>query len=225
MGQKILVVEDNELNLKLFCDLLRAHGYASGAGARRPRSRRPRPRLRPRPDRHGHPDAACQRARADRATEGRRRAAGGLRSWRSPLMPPRATRSASATAGAEGYVSKPISVVRFVEAVQALLAAPRPEEESDGRGAGDPAHRTRLPRRCSTPGWTRRRPAEWLFATPEGEMVRVEIDPASRRTLRDRRAARRRGRPPHRHLRGDRAAASGSSSPCRCRITREYRSG
>ena len=27
MGQKILVVEDNELNLKLFCDLLRAHGY------------------------------------------------------------------------------------------------------------------------------------------------------------------------------------------------------
>ena len=27
MGQKILVVEDNELNLKLFCDLLGAHGY------------------------------------------------------------------------------------------------------------------------------------------------------------------------------------------------------
>src|SRR5436305_14410416 len=29
VGQKILVVEDNELNLKLFCDLLRAHGYAA----------------------------------------------------------------------------------------------------------------------------------------------------------------------------------------------------
>ena len=27
MGQKILVVEDNELNLRLFCDLLRVHGY------------------------------------------------------------------------------------------------------------------------------------------------------------------------------------------------------
>ena len=27
MTQKILVVEDNALNLKLFCDLLRAHGY------------------------------------------------------------------------------------------------------------------------------------------------------------------------------------------------------
>ena len=29
MEQKILVVEDNELNLKLFCDLLRAHGYVT----------------------------------------------------------------------------------------------------------------------------------------------------------------------------------------------------
>src|SRR4051812_19558144 len=32
-------------------------------------------------------------------------------------------------AGAEGYVSKPISVIRFVEAVRALLAAPRKEQE------------------------------------------------------------------------------------------------
>ena len=28
MAKKVLVVEDNELNLKLFCDLLRAHEYA-----------------------------------------------------------------------------------------------------------------------------------------------------------------------------------------------------
>ncbi|HEU0043217.1 response regulator [Sphingomonas sp.] len=28
MAKKVLVVEDNELNLKLFCDLLRAHGHA-----------------------------------------------------------------------------------------------------------------------------------------------------------------------------------------------------
>jgi two-component system, cell cycle response regulator DivK len=27
VAKKVLVVEDNELNLKLFCDLLRAHGY------------------------------------------------------------------------------------------------------------------------------------------------------------------------------------------------------
>ncbi len=28
MAKKVLVVEDNELNLKLFCDLLRAHQFA-----------------------------------------------------------------------------------------------------------------------------------------------------------------------------------------------------
>jgi two-component system cell cycle response regulator DivK len=28
VAKKVLVVEDNELNLKLFCDLLRAHDYA-----------------------------------------------------------------------------------------------------------------------------------------------------------------------------------------------------
>ena len=28
MAKRVLVVEDNELNLKLFCDLLRAHGFA-----------------------------------------------------------------------------------------------------------------------------------------------------------------------------------------------------
>lgn len=27
--KRVLVVEDNELNLKLFCDLLRAHGFAA----------------------------------------------------------------------------------------------------------------------------------------------------------------------------------------------------
>ena len=29
MPKRVLVVEDNELNLKLFCDLLRAHDYAA----------------------------------------------------------------------------------------------------------------------------------------------------------------------------------------------------
>ncbi|MBO9621805.1 MAG: response regulator [Sphingomonas sp.] len=29
MAKRVLVVEDNELNLKLFCDLLRAHGFAT----------------------------------------------------------------------------------------------------------------------------------------------------------------------------------------------------
>ena len=29
MAKRVLVVEDNELNLKLFCDLLRAHEFAA----------------------------------------------------------------------------------------------------------------------------------------------------------------------------------------------------
>ena len=29
VAKRVLVVEDNELNLKLFCDLLRAHDYAT----------------------------------------------------------------------------------------------------------------------------------------------------------------------------------------------------
>jgi two-component system, cell cycle response regulator DivK len=29
VAKKVLVVEDNELNLKLFCDLLRAHGFVA----------------------------------------------------------------------------------------------------------------------------------------------------------------------------------------------------
>lgn len=31
MAKRVLVVEDNELNLKLFCDLLRAHGHVTEA--------------------------------------------------------------------------------------------------------------------------------------------------------------------------------------------------
>ena len=31
MAKRVLVVEDNELNLKLFCDLLRAHGHETMA--------------------------------------------------------------------------------------------------------------------------------------------------------------------------------------------------
>lgn len=31
MTKRILVIEDNELNLKLFCDLLRAHGHETRA--------------------------------------------------------------------------------------------------------------------------------------------------------------------------------------------------
>ena len=122
MGQKILVVEDNELNLKLFCDLLRAHGYEAE------------------PVRDGRD--ALERAR-DFAPDlvvmdiqmphisgleliERMKEDEGLRA--TPVMAVTAYAAKGdeeriRDAGAEGYVSKPISVVRFVEAVAALLEA------------------------------------------------------------------------------------------------------
>jgi two-component system cell cycle response regulator DivK len=122
VGQKILVVEDNELNLKLFCDLLRAHGFEAE------------------PVRDGR--EALERARAfapDLVVMDiqmpyisglelieQMKADAELR--RTPIMAVTAYAAKGdeeriRDAGAEGYVSKPISVVKFVEAVTALLAA------------------------------------------------------------------------------------------------------
>ena len=139
MGQKILVVEDNELNLKLFCDLLRAHGYAVE------------------PVRDGR--EAVERARAfapDLVVMDiqmphisglelieQMKADAGLKA--TPIMAVTAYAAKGdeeriRDAGAEGYVSKPISVLKFVEAVRALLdaAATRVgEAEAEGEAAGE----------------------------------------------------------------------------------------
>jgi two-component system cell cycle response regulator DivK len=131
VGQKILVVEDNELNLKLFCDLLRAHGYEAE------------------PVRDGR--EAVERAR-DFAPDlvimdiqmphisgleliEQLKADEGLKAI--PIMAVTAYAAKGdeeriREAGAEGYVSKPISVLRFVEAVAALLTPPLVAADSSG---------------------------------------------------------------------------------------------
>jgi two-component system cell cycle response regulator DivK len=130
VGQKILVVEDNELNLKLFCDLLRAHGYAAE------------------PVRDGR--EALERARAFApdlvvmdiqmphisGLELIEQMKSDAELRRTPIMAVTAYAAKGdeeriRDAGAEGYVSKPISVVRFVEAVAGLLkaAADRADQE------------------------------------------------------------------------------------------------
>jgi two-component system cell cycle response regulator DivK len=175
VGQKILVVEDNELNLKLFCDLLRAHGYQAE------------------PVRDGR--EAVDRARAFApdlivmdiqmpyvsGLELIEQLKGDPELRRTPIMAVTAYAAKGdeeriREAGAEGYVSKPISVVRFVEAVRALLAAPRPEEPAEAE--------VRVTRRFRAPGETvfdawllEGGVGDWLFATPQGERVRAEIEP------------------------------------------------
>ena len=122
MGQKILVVEDNELNLRLFCDLLRVHGYEAE------------------PVRDGR--EAVDRARAFApdliVMDIQMPHISGLElidqlkaDAELKAIPVMAVTAYAAKgdeerirdAGAEGYVSKPISVIRFIEAVRELLTA------------------------------------------------------------------------------------------------------
>ena len=122
MAKKILVVEDNELNLKLFCDLLRAHGYEAEP-VRDGREAVERTRIFA-PDLiimdiqlpHVSGLEIIEQLKADPALKA------------IPVMAVTAYAAKGdeeriRDAGAEGYVSKPISVMRFVEAVGALLEA------------------------------------------------------------------------------------------------------
>jgi len=121
VGQKILVVEDNELNLKLFCDLLRAHGYAAEPvrdgreAVERARAFSPDLVVMDIQMPHVSGLELIERMKADEE----------LRAI--PIMAVTAYAAKGdeeriRDAGAEGYVSKPISVMKFVEAVRALLA-------------------------------------------------------------------------------------------------------
>ena len=120
MIKRVLVVEDNELNLKLFCDLLRAHDYACE------------------PVQDGR--EAVDKARAfipDLIVTDiqlpyvsgieliqQMKSDPGLKAIPIMAVTAYAGRDAEErirAAGANAYVSKPISVVRFIEEVRDLL--------------------------------------------------------------------------------------------------------
>jgi two-component system cell cycle response regulator DivK len=137
VGQKILVVEDNELNLKLFCDLLRAHGYAAEP-VRDGREAVARARA-------FVPDLVVMDIQMPHITglELIEQMKGDPELRPTPIMAVTAYAAKGdeeriRDAGAEGYVSKPISVIRFVEAVRTLLAAPRKEPEPEAAVATEP---------------------------------------------------------------------------------------
>ncbi len=145
---KILIVEDNALNIKLFCDLLAAHGHE--------------------PEAVTDSRKALEAARAFDPdlviTDIQLPHVSGLDLIRLirkddelAKVPIMAVTAYSAqgdeerirAAGAQAYVSKPISVMKFAQTVDELLAEPAPEDpsgespedwanEGDGGGGGGP---------------------------------------------------------------------------------------
>jgi two-component system cell cycle response regulator DivK len=122
VGQKILVVEDNELNLKLFCDLLRAHDYVAEP-VRDGRDAVERAR-------DFAPDLIVMDIQMPHISglELIEQIKGDGELKHMPIMAvtayaARGDEERIRDAGAEGYVSKPISVMKFVEAVAGLLEA------------------------------------------------------------------------------------------------------
>ncbi len=120
MAKRVLVVEDNELNLKLFCDLLRAHGYATEPvrdgreAVARTRAFAPDLIIMDIQMPHVTGDALIAELKAD----------ADLR--HIPVMAVtayagREDEERIRAVGADAYVSKPISLARFIAAVGALV--------------------------------------------------------------------------------------------------------
>ena len=118
---KILVVEDNALNIKLFCDLLTAHGHET-EGVTDSRDALEAARA-------FNPDLVITDIQLPYITGIELmellRAEEGLKDV--PIMAVTAYAAAGdeeriMAAGAQAYVSKPISVMRFAETVDQLLA-------------------------------------------------------------------------------------------------------
>ena len=124
--KKVLVVEDNELNLKLFCDLLRAHGYEAepvrdGWDAV-DRARETRPDLIVMDIQLPHVTGLelIETIKSDEMLK------------TVPIMAVTAYAAKGdeeriREAGAEAYVSKPVTVLRFMEAVRGLTKEVRAE--------------------------------------------------------------------------------------------------
>jgi two-component system, cell cycle response regulator DivK len=120
VAKRVLVVEDNELNLKLFCDLLRARGYDS-EGVRDARDAMERAQL-------FMPDVIVMDIQMPHISgleliEAIRR---DVVLRRIPIMAVTAYASQAdedriREAGADAYVSKPVTLMRFTEVIQGLV--------------------------------------------------------------------------------------------------------
>jgi two-component system cell cycle response regulator DivK len=120
VAKRVLVVEDNELNLKLFCDLLRAHDFTAEPvrdgreAVEKARAFTPDLIVMDIQLPHVSGLELIERIKADQALGA------------TPIMAVtayagREDEDRIRAAGADAYVSKPISVARFVDEVNALL--------------------------------------------------------------------------------------------------------
>ncbi len=120
MPKKVLIVEDNELNSRLFSDLLRAHDYEADAvrdgreAIDRARSYQPDLVVMDIQLPHVSGLELIEAMKSDDQLS------------RIPIMAVTAYAAKGdeeriRSAGAEAYVSKPVSVTRFLEAVEALI--------------------------------------------------------------------------------------------------------
>jgi len=119
VAKRVLVVEDNELNLKLFCDLLRAHGYTvepvkdGREAVRTMRSFGPDLVVMDIQMPHVTGLELIQQMRLD--SQLRTIPVMAVTAYAGPGDEERIR-----AAGANAYVSKPISLARFIEEVRAL---------------------------------------------------------------------------------------------------------
>ncbi|TPG13660.1 response regulator [Sphingomonas oligophenolica] len=136
MAKRVLVVEDNELNLKLFCDLLRAHEFVAEP-VRDGREAVARAR-------EVCPDLIVMDIQMPHVTGYELilelKADEALRAI--PIMAVtayagREDEERIRSAGADAYVSKPISLARFMDAVGALIS-PRHSSPIGGGGPATP---------------------------------------------------------------------------------------
>ena len=142
---KILVVEDNALNIKLFCDLLAAHGHEpEGVTDSREAIGAARAFM---------PDLVITDIQLPHVSglELMELIRGDEQLRNVPIMAVTAYSGVGdderiRAAGAQAYVSKPISVLRFAEAVEELLeAGPIRDLEEATNEAGGPDEGTALP--------------------------------------------------------------------------------
>ena len=121
MAKRVLVVEDNELNLKLFCDLLRAHDFVA-EGVRDGREALARARA-------FMPNLVIMDIQMPHVTGyeliAQLKADAGLREI--PIMAVtayagREDEDRIRAAGADAYVAKPIALARFIEQVRGLVS-------------------------------------------------------------------------------------------------------